>query len=123
MSTRATISALLLSLSLLAGGDRAQAALSTGSVTLPPGTSALTLGDAVFQVSTDRTISLSLTLVTQSLLEGLVAVRDTSPAQVQILWRNIGLTVYSGAVIQIQAIRYQIPVEVLSIEDNGHTEK
>lgn len=122
MSKRAGISVLLLFLALVAGGGEARAALSTGTVTLAPGTSPVVLGDAVFTVSTDRTISLSLSF-SGDLLEGLVTVRDVSPAQVLIYWRNNGVTVFTGAVVQIQPIRYQIPVEYQATEDSGHTEK
>ena len=123
MFMRASISAFLLSLMLVAGGGEARAALSTGVVTLAPGTTEVRLGEAVFVVSTDRTISLSLTFVTEDLLDGLIVVRETSAALVQILWRDNGLTVFAGPVVQLKAIRYPIPVEYLAVEDSGHTEK
>ncbi|MHB8079894.1 MAG: hypothetical protein ACYDIE_11650 [Candidatus Krumholzibacteriia bacterium] len=122
MSRRAAISALLLPLLLLTGGGEAQAVLSTGTVTLAPGTSAVSLGNAIFLVSTDRTISLSM-MSDGDVIEGVVAVRETSPAMVKILWRNNGLTVFAGPVVQLQPIRYRIPVEYPAIEDSGHTEK
>lgn len=121
--TRASISTLLLTMLLVAGGGEAHAALSTGAVTLAPGTSEVSIGRTVFLVSTDRTISLSLSFVAEDVIEGLVAVRETSPAQVQILWYNNGLTVFSGSVAQVQPIRYHIPVEYPAVEDSGHTEK
>jgi len=120
---RASISALLLSLMLVTSGGEAHATLSTGVVALVPGTTEVRLGEAVFAVSTDRTISLSLAFLTGNMLDGLVVVRDTSPALVQILWRNNGLIVFAGPVVQFKSIRYTIPVEYLAAEDSGHTEK
>jgi hypothetical protein len=120
---RAGISAFLLSLMLVAGGGEAHATLSTGVVTVVPGTTAVRLGEAVFMVSTDRTISLSLDFLTGNLLDGLIVVRETSPALVQILWRDKGLIVFAGPVVQLKSIRYRIPVEYLAAEDSGHTEK
>lgn len=123
MFMRASISALLLSLILVTGGGEAQAGLSTGVVALVPGTTEVQLGEAVFVVSTDRAISLSLAFVADDLLGGLIVVRETSPALVQILWRNNGLTVFAGPVVQLKSIRYTIPVDYLAAEDSGHTEK
>ncbi len=123
MSMRAGISALLLSLLLMVGGGEAHAALSTGVVTLVPGTTAVRLGEAVFVVSTDRTISLSLTFVTGDLLDGLVVLRDTSPALVQIFWRDTGVIVFAGPVAQVRSVRCHVPVKSLAVEDSGHTEK
>jgi hypothetical protein len=123
MSMRACICALLLSLMLMAGGGEAHAALSTGVVTLVPGTTTVRLGEAVFMVSTDRTISLSLTFVTGDLLDGLIVLRDTSPALVQILWRDTGVIVFAGPVAQVRSVRCRVPVKSLAVEDSGHTEK
>jgi hypothetical protein len=120
---RASISTLLLSLLLVAGGGEAYAALSTGTVALAPGTTAVQLGEAVFMVSTDRPISLSLTFGSTDLLTGLVVVRETSPALVQILWRNNGAIVFAGPVVQLRPINYNFPVRTQAIEDSGHTEK
>ncbi len=123
MSMRACSSALLLSLLLMVGHGEAHAALSADMVTLAPGTTAVRLGEAVFVVSTDRTISLSLAFVTGDMLDGLVVLRDSSPALVQILWRNTGVMVFSGPVAQVRAVRCHAPVKSLSVEDSGHTEK
>lgn len=123
MSMRASISTLLLSLLLAAGVGEARAALSTGTVTLAPGTTTVQLGEAVFMVSTDRPISLSLAFGSTDLLTGLVVVRETSPALVQILWRNNGAIVFAGPVVQLRPINYNFPVRSQAIEDSGHTEK
>jgi hypothetical protein len=120
---RACISAFLLLLMLVAGGGEAHAVLSTGMVTLAPGTTAVRLGEAVFAVSTDRTISVSLTFVTGDLLDVMVVLRDTSPAMVQILWRDTGLIVFAGSVVQVRTVRCSVSVKPLAIEDSGHTEK
>jgi hypothetical protein len=120
---RAGISALLVSLMLMSGGGEATAALSTGVVNLVPGTTEVRLGEAVFVVSTDRTLSLSLTFVIGDLLEVLVVVRDTSPALVQILWRDTGVIVFAGSVAQVRTVRCRVPVKSLAVEDSGHTEK
>lgn len=123
MSKRAFIPAVLLPWLLLTGGDGVRTvAASTATVTLAPGTSAVSLGDATFMVSTDRTISLTLNVEGEA-IDGLVAVRETSPALVKILWRNNGLTIFAGPVIQCQPIRYRLPMEYPAIEDSGHTEK
>lgn len=123
MSVRACISALLLSLMLMAGGGVADAALSTGVVTLAPGTTAVPLGESIFVVSTDRTISVSLTFVTGDLLDVLVVLRDTSPALVQIVWRDTGVIVFAGPVAQVKTARCRLPEKSIEVDDSGHTEK
>ena len=109
-------------MALLLAGDVCVAATS-GGVMIAPGTSTVTVSGAVFIVTTDRAISLALNFAGPDFLEGAVAPREAQAASVRIVWRETGLTIFSGAVVQLTPIRYHIPVEYQAAQDSGHSEK
>jgi hypothetical protein len=113
---------LSLLLAVLLAGNACVAA-TPGSVTLAPGTSTVAVSGAVFIVTTDRSITLALNFASPDLLEGVVVPREAQTTSVRIVWRETGLTIFSGAVGQPTPIRYHIPVEYQAAQDSGHSEK
>lgn len=94
-----------------------------GTIAVSPGTSTVYFDGEAFEVTTSASITVQLAFTSDEMLEGAVVVSGGSAAQVAIVWRDTGLTVFSGRVVIEAPIRFPIPPEYQASLDTGHTEK
>lgn len=122
MNRRALAGIFLLGLIAVSGAAGA-VARPGGQITVVPGTTTIIADGQAFEVTTNVSITLQLGFTSSALIEGEVAVPESAPAQVSIVWSSTGLTVFSGTVVIRAPIRFPVPPEFQAADDTGHTEK
>ncbi len=91
--------------------------------TVQPGTVAISVGTETFSVTTDQTIIVEVAFSSPELVEGSVTVSNGQVANVTILWRKTGLTIFQGRVVQTAQFRFDVPKHYQAQQDSGHTER
>ncbi len=91
-------------------------------ISVPAGTTTITVDGATFVISTTSPVSCLLAFQGDALIEGSIQA-STTAADVEVVWADTGLTIFAGRIVTQVPIRFVIPDEYLATQDTGHTEK